>query len=168
MVQFASAKANWWWSGLAFFNAVVIRGFLYGSARGYYVLFIPGLLTILLFAVEFLPLLGVSNPKKPRAGQKLRHRSVREYWLAIGVLLPLLGVMAYMASNMDFWYQHTYLIPSTQPDSVVLRIYGDKVICAPLSGNTTVERSFFSLNISEPNMTLTLHSFPGRLSVAKK
>jgi hypothetical protein len=54
--------------------------------------------------------------------------------------------------------QTDFLVPSTHQDSIVLRIYGNNLICAPLNGKTKeVEKSFFIIKLDdEPRPQLNL------------
>lgn len=46
--------------------------------------------------------------------------------------------------------QTVFLIPSTYPQSVVLRVYGDTLVCAPFDQqNRTVESSFFFIRLGD-------------------
>jgi uncharacterized membrane protein len=52
------------------------------------------------------------------------------------------------ASTMQAENQKDFFVPSTSPNSVVLKIYGDNLICAPFNGKT-VEPSFFVLKVND-------------------
>jgi len=56
--------------------------------------------------------------------------------------------------------QTDYWVPSTQPQCVVLRIYGETLICAPFDGAShLVERDFFIIKMDDqPRPVLTLRS----------
>lgn len=75
-------------------------------------------------------------------------------------LVPLLALVVFggtwLASTMQAENQKDFLVPSTSPNSVVLRVYGDNLICAPFN-NKTVEVSFFVLKLDdEPRPLLEL------------
>ena len=72
--------------------------------------------------------------------------------VALGLYLSHESGQATAMSQKDFF------VPSTNQNSVVLRIYGDNLICAPFDrGNKTVERSFFVLKVDDdPRPVLTL------------
>jgi len=60
-----------------------------------------------------------------------------------------LSFMFYSAGRAHALKQTEYLFPSTYEQSVVLRIYGDNMICAPVDRDKKeVQRSFFVLNVS--------------------
>jgi hypothetical protein len=156
------------WSVWAFVNATVTVSVLYASLEGYFTILFPGLLTIFLFIVEFLPLVGVRNLDLLHLDLlHIKDMAPRSPLMWAGVFLFVFVVMAYASGLIVPTLQRTYFIPSTQPNSVVLRIYGDDLICAPLANDTTIKRSFSILKVSD-NLTLSPRTFPGPLGVAKK
>ena len=74
----------------------------------------------------------------------------------------LLG--AYLGGFLPASTQKDFLVPSTNPNTVVLRVYGDNLICAHLANetkgnktNVVVEKSFFILKLDdEPRPILNL------------
>jgi hypothetical protein len=72
-------------------------------------------------------------------------------------VILFLGAMFLGGYNMAKG-QTDFLVPSTHQDSVVLRIYGDNLICAPLNIETKeVEKTFFVIKLDdEPRPQLNL------------
>lgn len=70
--------------------------------------------------------------------------------VSLGILLVLfLGAMFFVGYNTA-QRQTDFLIPSTHQDSVVLRIYGDNLICAPFDIKTKeVEKTFFVIKLDD-------------------
>jgi len=70
----------------------------------------------------------------------------------------LLFLAPYLGGSLQASNKQDFLIPSTNPNSVVLKIYGDNLVCAPFDAETNiVEKSFFILNVNdEPRPLLEL------------
>jgi hypothetical protein len=69
----------------------------------------------------------------------------------------LLGLyIALSAGKAEATKQEEFLVTNTKPELVVLRIYGDNLICAPFDRKTgEVEESFSVLkNTGDPNLSL--------------
>lgn len=79
---------------------------------------------------------------------------------AIIIILCLwLGLsISYHAGHAAALKQDEFLVATTSPEMVVLRIYGDKLICAPFERATKeVQRSFIVLKVAEdPKLMLRL------------
>lgn len=68
--------------------------------------------------------------------------------------LPLLILATHFGGINDAASKVEFLIPSTTQELVVLRIYGDNLICAPLDReNKEIERSFFILDMKDIYLT---------------
>lgn len=66
--------------------------------------------------------------------------------IVIVFILPLLLFSAHIGGMNDAESKVEFLIPSTTQELVVLRVYGDNLICAPLDReNKEIERGFLSL-----------------------
>jgi hypothetical protein len=89
------------------------------------------------------------------------------YRLVFTLLITL--VVVYYAGQSAALRQSTYLVTSTSPQMVVLRTYGDSIICARFDRNTKeVEPSFVVLKVGD-DPELTLHSeHVGPLSLHKQ
>jgi hypothetical protein len=92
-------------------------------------------------------------------------------WEVILILIYLwFGLLlTYGAGRSAARNQRKFLITNTSPEMVVLRIYGDKMVCAPLSRSTgEVERRFVVLKVAEdPDLMLGLEEVgPLRLGEA--
>jgi hypothetical protein len=78
----------------------------------------------------------------------------------IGLFLFLLlvgGFLIHNAGRSKALTQRTFLVTNTSPEMVVLRIYGDKMVCAPFDRTTReVDQSFVILKIAEDSH-LMLH-----------
>lgn len=73
----------------------------------------------------------------------------REILIIILVILVVL-VLSYLAGVSQAKKQTEFLIPSTYPDSVVMRIYGDNMICAPFDRQEKeIEGNFFVLKVGD-------------------
>jgi hypothetical protein len=148
-----------WLSKLTFFNYLIVGPLLYTSIKGYF----PGrfslYITVALSIIQIVLLMSLNLKKniqfKPNFQQIL---------VLVVFGLMALCFLAYEGGYTDVLNQRSYLIPSTNPDSVVIRIYGDNVVCAPVV-TTTVQRSFFVLQLNNPNLKLTSKPFQKRLLV---
>lgn len=77
------------------------------------------------------------------------------------ILVLLLGiVVAESAGIADAINQREFLVTNTNPEMVVLRVYGDNLICAPFDRNTgEVKQSFTVLKIADDaNLGLSLEN----------
>jgi len=153
-------------STLAMINVILTTPFLYASMRNY-LGDISAYITIGLLLLQLLILSIVTRNKASRGKVRLNLSGRPVLSLALWGLFAVC-LLAWVGGSTDVLFQREYLIPSTNPNSVVLRIYGDNIICAPLTDDSIIERSFFVLKLDEPNLTLHLREFPGRLRVASK
>ena len=153
---------------LGYANFIIIPVLIYASFKNYFGGSSPYIsLGILVFQSLLLVPLNWKNGDDVNLQQKIK--AITKYWPAFTVtILIILCILAYISGTMDASFQRTYLSPSTNPDSVVLRIYGDNVICATLADNTTIKRSYFVLKLNEPDLVLSAREFPNRLFVETK
>jgi hypothetical protein len=163
IITFNSKK---WTHILAFLNLIFAPSFLYASFRNYfgdessYVTI--GLLCLQLFGLVFFTFKKDFNT---RVETKLKQ--VAKLWPA-WVIFAVLGLSAfsYITGATDGTFQHEYLVPSTDNTSIVLRIYGDDVICAPLTAdNKSIESSYFVLKLNEQGLKLTKRVFSDPIHV---
>jgi hypothetical protein len=164
LITFSSKK--WYLSLLAYCNLLVTPAVLYASLRDYFG-GSSSWVALALLVLQLIPMImfGLNKERNDKLEGEIKKRS--KYlltWVFIGLLF-LCG-LAYSSGSTDVLFCHTYLIPSTNSDSVVLRIYGDNVVCAPLANNnTSIERKFFILDLSSQNLTLSLWKFDHGLGV---
>jgi hypothetical protein len=73
------------------------------------------------------------------------------------VFIILLLGLSYLDGRDNAVTQEEFLVPSTYQESAVLRVYGDRLVCAPLDREKhQVSREFFFINIGDnPNLILT-------------
>jgi len=138
--------------------SIVIRGFILSCMIVFFLEFI----------LPFLTQRGKGNYReKLEAQDKLetqiktlnsilvRRIGVTPYVLVF-VLISVI-ILAYVAGYTRAAKQTTYLVTSTSPEMVVLRIYGDNIISAPFSRNTReVKPSFVVLKVGD-DYTLKLN-----------
>ncbi|HEC36033.1 MAG TPA: hypothetical protein ENI39_05810 [Anaerolineae bacterium] len=85
-----------------------------------------------------------------------RRLGVGPYSLVLLLLMAL--VVVYYAGQSTAMRQSTYLVTSTSPEMVVLRVYGGNMVCAPFDRDTReVKPSFVVLKVGE-DPGLALHS----------
>jgi len=84
---------------------------------------------------------------------------IPSYWLLLGVFL---GVwLFHVAGDAQARRQKEFLVIASTPECVVLRIYGDELICAPFNRATKEVQPSFSIikyanSASEPRLQLSL------------
>lgn len=89
--------------------------------------------------------------------------------LIVFVVLIMIWIIAGMAGNSNAKLQRDFLIPSTYPEAVVLRVYGDNLVCAQFDRSSKeIDNAFFVIRVDEvPKPRLTLNEV-GPLTVKKK
>lgn len=77
--------------------------------------------------------------------------------LTLIVFIALLPILSYLDGRDNAVTQKEFLVPSIRQESAVLRVYGDRLVCAPLDKEKReVTREFFFINIGDdPNLILT-------------
>ena len=96
-----------------------------------------------------------------------RRLGVGPYNLVLSLLMAL--VVVYYAGQSAAMRQSTYLVTSTSPEMVVLRIYGDNIVCAPFDRNAgEVEPSFVVLKVGEDPELMLYSERVGPLSLEKQ
>ena len=100
-------------------------------------------------------------------GLLARRFGVGPYNLVLSLLMAL--VVIYFAGQSEAMRQSRYLVTSTSPEMVVLRIYGDKMICAPIDRDSgEIEPRFTVLKVADdPELVLQLEEV-GPLDVVSK
>jgi hypothetical protein len=149
----------------------------YPSARREWYFIIP-ILIIFIFLLFIAPAIGHTNTKGYRnrliAQDKMnaatnpinyieRHLG-RSVAIILLLLLPWI-LLPYFNGQTDATEQEYFLVPSTYQSSVVLRIYGDNLICAELdSQGGKLNGTFFMIGMDdEPKPYLSLRKI-GRLA----
>jgi hypothetical protein len=120
--------------------------------------------------VTYLEKLKAQDRLDRRRGDLLDYIAQRigRPFITIMIFLGLITYLYYFAGYTTALKQSEFLVTDTSPERVVLRIYGDKMICAPFDRITrTVEKNFVILKMSEdPNVALHLEKI-GPLSPEK-
>jgi hypothetical protein len=95
----------------------------------------------------------------------LRHFGLKEALLIILLVGSLL--FSYLEGRAQAINQDEFYIPSTHTNSVVLRIYGDSIICAPVASKARgeIERAFFILKTNDEPRPLLISTRTGRLHI---
>lgn len=157
------------WVFLAYANFFLIPIFFYASFKNYFGQISPYVsLGLLIIQIILMIPLNWQRGDDVKLTQKIKALSKNGLSLII-LIIFILCAMAYMTGFMDGNFKRTYLTPSSNPDSVVLNIYGDNAICAPLADdNITIQRSYFILKIDEPGLIFSTREFPNHLFVKPK
>jgi hypothetical protein len=134
---------------LPFIFVLVLIMLLYGAAHwGHWLVF--GLLLVAATLLDFLQAL-TRNQEKPYLARLQGPAAIlsgpgtvwdvakRRLDVEVVVFLVVL-YLAYLASSTlgqtEAFNERLFLVPSTQPDSVVVRVYGDKILCAAIDLHT--------------------------------
>jgi len=137
---------------------------------------------IFVFFLFLFPLLSQrkgSYFEKLEAQRKidLETRVVEDYIIAslgwkntvIVVLAIFFVILAHCAGIAKANKQTEFTIPSTYPNSVVLRVYGDSLICTPFSRtDNTTQKRFFIIKMGDSSTTLLNVEEVGPLQLAIK
>lgn len=88
--------------------------------------------------------------------------------LIVFLVLIMVWVIAGMAGNSSAKRQTDFLIPSTYPEAVVLRIYGENIVCAQFDrSRKEIDNTYFVIRVDEvPKPKLILEEV-GPLTVKK-
>jgi hypothetical protein len=172
---------------------VLQRGYLLTAILIMYIVFCiiyPPVLTGWLFILIFIVLYGLYIFLMPYG----THRNICGYlnklkeqddvsikkptsldWLAKiigrgGVVIVLVIILmlwiSYWGGKGEAKNQQNYYFPSTYPNAVVLRIYGDKLICAPrVIGALQIEREYFIIKTDDKPSPHLIYEKVGHLSV---
>jgi len=171
----SSIRLLLWW---AWFNVIVTTSVIYSAIKGDLgnqstYIGIGLLIFELIPFVVSLPIYKTSSGSDPNADLD---KDIPKFWKfytkpsVLLILVPFglfaLSLLAYEGGFVDAISTKSYLVPSSPTNSVVLRIYGDDAICATVNQNNQIERSYFVLNLNEPNLILTAHQYDAPLTVA--
>jgi hypothetical protein len=87
----------------------------------------------------------------------LKSSQIAKYGFLAVLVLLLFGGITYLSGRSVATGKTQFYIPSSYPNAVVLRIYGQNCICAPVvTKYKIVEKSYFVLNANTPGLTLKL------------
>jgi len=85
------------------------------------------------------------------------------------LLIMLLGgafLFSYLEGRAQAINQDEFYVPSTYPNSVVLRIYGDNIVCAPVNkARGEIDRAFFILKTNDEPRPMLIATRTGRLYI---
>jgi hypothetical protein len=83
-------------------------------------------------------------------------------------IILLVFSVAFFSGQQMATYQQWFLVPSTHQDTVVVKIYGDNVICVPYDNSTKViQKQILVLKMGQTNTTYELKKI-GRLTLASQ
>lgn len=138
----------------------------------------PGILILFLFLVwlyfvapirAFKDVSGYRNKLKAQDEKDRKTRALLSWladfigWSSTLILLVAVFVLvlSFLVGDSTARDQEYFFVPSTNQQSVILRIYGDKLICTPIIGKNDkdqfeVTRNFFVLRLDEPKLNITL------------
>ncbi len=86
------------------------------------------------------------------------------------VFMLLVGAytFTYLEGRAQAINQEEFYVPSTYPSSVVLRIYGDNIVCAPVNqARKEIERTYFILKTNDEPRPMLIATKTGRLYVSE-
>lgn len=122
---------------------------------------------VFLFSIFVFPrilpwLIGKFSPKGERRetlmDRLVKNKYVRYGYVAI-LVIAFIFVSAYLAGRADAWNKEIFLVPSSNPELVVLKVYGDNIICGRLvqeSDEIGLGPTIDILRLDDiPNLTLT-------------
>lgn len=85
------------------------------------------------------------------------------------MLVVLVVMFSYIAGIAQAKKQTEFMVPSTYPNSVVLRVYGDNMICAPFNRtDNTTQKRFFIIEMGDSSTPLLNVEKVGPLQLAAK
>lgn len=86
------------------------------------------------------------------------------------VIMLLVGAytFTYLEGRAQAINQEEFYVPSTYPHAVVLRIYGDNIVCAPVNqARREIERTYFILKTDDEPRPMLIAIKTGRLHVSE-
>ena len=118
----------------------------------------------------YLQKLSAQDEIDRQSPSPLDYLAKRIGWGLLGVLLMMLPLLSlpYFSGEVAAMTQEYFWVPSTNQNSVVLRVYGDNLICAQLDKQSNkLNGSFFILRLDDdPRPVLTLQKV-GPLAAGK-
>ena len=114
-----------------------------------------------------------SYSQKLAAYDNLQRKSEAPFLKRFGIggaiiFMLLIGafVFSYLGGRAQAMNQDEFYIPSTHPNSIILRIYGDKLICANFDEERReIKREYFILKANEQPIPVLISTKTGRLYV---
>jgi len=96
-------------------------------------------------------------------------KQVGKVGLTIVFFILLLFSLSYLDGRDSAMRQEEFLVPSTYQESVVLRIYGDKLICAPIDRERhQIVKGFFLIRLGDDSNLVLIPQKVGPLKVPLK
>lgn len=120
------------------FIFLVLFGFLYLMVEEFIQLSIA--FAVFLFSIfilpRILPWLIRKFPTKRQRRETIMDRWANNKCLQYGcvaiLVIAFIFVSGYLAGRSDAWKKEIFLVPSSNPELVVLKIYGDNIVCGKL------------------------------------
>jgi hypothetical protein len=162
-------KSKIWflWTFFVWANVLLAPGIVYSSLKGYLTLFGNSAYISIPLLILQLVLLSPLIKKNIRLSYRLRLTNSKIFFVFFFWVILSLCSLSYTSGIMDSSLQRIYLVPSVKPDSLIIRIYGDNIICCPIINNTTLQKEFFILNTNTPNITFSSRTFKDPPIVSK-
>jgi hypothetical protein len=89
-----------------------------------------------LFFIFVIPWLIRKFPPKGQRRETLMDRWINNKYLQYGwvsiLVIAFIFLSGYLAGRADAWNKEIFLVPSSNPELVVLKIYGDNIVCGKL------------------------------------
>jgi hypothetical protein len=134
----SATKKNIYFSLIFFLFFVLPFGLLYLAVEEFKQLLIAFLLFVF-FIFAFPRILPWLIRKFPRRRQRLDIPIVRwlnnkylRYGYIVTLVIIFIFVCTYLAGRSEAWKKEIFLVPSSNPELVVLKIYDDNIICGKL------------------------------------
>lgn len=151
------------------YKYLIVKEVIYPIA--YLVALAVFLFLIPIFTKDAKEAVGYRN--KLAAYDELQRKSEAPFFKRVGLkelvlFIFLIGIFpfSYLGGRATAINQDEFYVPSTYPNSVVLRIYGDRLICAQLNKERReVERTYFILRTNDEPRPMLIATNTGRLHI---
>ena len=161
----------------AWIDVIITTAFIYSAIRQYYgpqSAYISAGLLIFEVSPLFVSTIifkkrskndpdAVLNKEIPEIWKRYTTPSILMVFIPFGI--AALFLLAWVGGTTDALFTRSYWEPSKPTKSVVLRIYGDNVICAPINDSNQIERALFVLKLDDPTLILTFHQYDSAFGV---